>query len=135
MSTVATDGGGAAREARLRPICTVIGTIGALLSVAASLVALEITTFGGVFDTFASRTGGWAGALALVMALVTVAGAVGVRRSPALASALWYVGGSGGFLACGGIWLIPGIVTLVAANIALWAITDPFRDGPAGERG
>lgn len=132
MSSASHDG--AAREARLRPICAIIGAVGAVLSVAAAFVALEVTTLGGVFDTFASRTGGWAGAVAMLMALINVGGAIVVRRSPALGSALMYVGGCGGFLACGGIWLIPGTVTLVAANLALWAITDPFRDGPVGAR-
>ena len=75
-----------------------------------------------------------AGAVAFLMALFTIGGALVVRRSPALGSALMYIGGCGGFLACGGIWLIPGTITLVAANLALWAIRDPFNDGPAGAR-
>ncbi len=66
------------------------------------------------------------------MAIVTVGGAIVVRRSPALGSTLLYIGGCGGFLACGGIWLIPGLVTLVAANLALWAIRDPFADDTEG---
>jgi hypothetical protein len=119
-------------EQRLRPICAVIGGIGAVLGVMAALVALEVTTFGGIFDTFASRSGGWAGAVAMLMALITIGGAIVVRRSPALGTTLLYVGGCGGFLACGGIWLIPGIVILVAANLALWAISDPFSDAPVG---
>jgi hypothetical protein len=130
---VSTDSA-AGREQRLRPICAVIGGIGAILGLMAAFVALEVTQFGGVFDTFSSRTGGWAGAVTMLMALISVGGAIVVRRSPALGCALLYVGGSVGFLACGGIWLIPGIVILVAANLALWAITDPFRDGPVGAR-
>jgi hypothetical protein len=35
--------------------------------VMAALVALEVTTFGGIFDTFASRYGGWAGAVTTIM--------------------------------------------------------------------
>jgi hypothetical protein len=124
----------AAREQRLRPICAVVGGIGALLGLMAAFVALEVTTFGGVFDTFSSRTGGWAGAVTMLMALVAIGGALVVRRSPALGATLLYISGSIGFLACGGIWLIPGIVILIAANLALWAITDPFRDGPVGAR-
>lgn len=121
-------------EQRLRPICAAIASVGAVLGVLAALVALEVTTFGGIFDTFASRTGGWAGAVTLLMALLTIGGALVVRRSPALGCALLYVGGCGGFLACGGVWLIPGIIILIAANLALWAIADPFRDGPVGAR-
>jgi hypothetical protein len=130
---VSTDAG-AEREQRLRPICAVVGAIGAVLGVMAALVALEVTTFGGIFDTFASRTGGWGGAVTMLMALLAIGGAIVVRRSPALRATLLYVSGSIGFLACGGIWLIPGIVILIAANLALWAITDPFRDGPVGAR-
>jgi hypothetical protein len=130
---VSTDAG-AEREQRLRPICAVVGGIGAVLGLMAAFVALEITTFGGVFDTFSSRTGGWAGAVTMLMALISIGGAIVVRRSPALGATLLYIGGSVGFLACGGIWLIPGIIILVAANLALWAITDPFRDGPVGAR-
>jgi hypothetical protein len=54
-----------------------------------------------------------------------------------MGSALLYLGGCLGFLACGGIWFIPGIITLIAANMALWAISDPFthpREGSAGGR-
>ncbi|MBM3633732.1 MAG: hypothetical protein FJW99_00310 [Actinobacteria bacterium] len=121
-------------QERLRPVCAVLGGIGALLSVLASFVAVEASSMGGIFYTLGYHSGGWAGAVAFLMALITVGGALVVRRSPALGSTLMYVGGCGGFLACGGIWLIPGTITLVAANLALWAITDPFRDGPAGAR-
>jgi hypothetical protein len=93
-----------------------------------------VKPFGGIFDTFASRTGGWGGAVTMLMALVAVGGAIVVRRSPALGATLLYISGSIGFLACGGIWLIPGVIILIAANLALWAITDPFRDGPVGAR-
>jgi hypothetical protein len=68
---------------------------------------------------------------------MTIGGAIVVRRSPALGSALLYLGGCAGFLACGGIWFIPGIITLIAANMALWAISDPFthpREGSTGGR-
>lgn len=87
---------------------------------------------GGIFYTLEYHAGGWAGAVTFLMALLTAGGAIVVRRSPALGSTLMYIGGCGGFLACGGIWLIPGTITLVAANLALWAIADPFEDGPAG---
>ena len=121
-------------QERLRPVCAVIGGIGAVLSVLASFAAVEAFSMGGFFYTLDYHAGGWAGAIAFLMALLTVGGAIVVRRSPALGSTLMYIGGCGGFLACGGIWLIPGTVTLVAANLALWAITDPFKDGPAGAR-
>ncbi len=119
-------------QQRLRPACTVVAGIGAVLSVLAAFVALGAFSLGGLFYTFDYRTGGWAGAVAFLMAMLTVGGAIVVRRSPALGSALLYVGGCGGFLACGGIWLIPGVITLVGANLALWAIVDPFADAPAG---
>ena len=119
-------------QERLRPVCAVLGGIGAVLSVLASFVAVEAFSMGGIFYTLEYHSGGWAGAVAFLMAMLTVGGAIVVRRSPALGSTLMYIGGCGGFLACGGIWLIPGTVTLVAANLALWAITDPFKDGPAG---
>ncbi len=119
-------------QERLRPVCAVLGGIGAVLSVLASFVAVEAFSMGGIFYKLEYRAGGWAGAVAFLMALLTVGGAIVVRRSPALGSTLLYIGGCGGFLACGGIWLIPGTITLVAANLALWAITDPFKDGPAG---
>lgn len=121
-------------QERLRPVCAVLGGIGAVLSVLASFVAVEAFSMGGIFYTLEYHSGGWAGAVAFLMALLTVGGAIVVRRSPALGSTLMYIGGCGGFLACGGIWLIPGTITLVAANLALWAITDPFKDGPAGAR-
>ncbi len=123
---------GAALQERLRPTCAVLGGVGAVLSVLAALVAVEATSMGGIFYTLGYHSGGWAGAVAFLMALCTVGGAIVVRRSPALGSALMYIGGCGGFLACGGIWLIPGIITLIAANLALWAIHDPFKDDPAG---
>ena len=119
-------------QERLRPVCAVLGGIGAVLSVLASFVAVEAFSMGGIFYTLEYHSGGWAGAVAFLMAMLTVGGAIVVRRSPALGSTLMYIGGCGGFLACGGIWLIPGTITLVAANLALWAITDPFKDGPAG---
>jgi hypothetical protein len=119
-------------QQRLRPACTVVAGIGAVLSVLAAFVALGAFSLGGLFYTFDYRTGGWAGAVAFLMAMLTVGGAIVVRRSPALGSALLYVGGCGGFLACGGIWLIPGVITLVGASLALWAIVDPFADAPAG---
>ena len=119
-------------QERLRPVCAVLGGIGAVLSVLASFVAVEAFSMGGIFYTLEYHAGGWAGAVAFLMAMLTVGGAIVVRRSPALGSTLMYIGGCGGFLACGGIWLIPGTITLVAANLALWAITDPFKDGPAG---
>ena len=119
-------------QERLRPVCAVLGGIGAVLSVLASFVAVEAFSMGGFFYTLEYHSGGWAGAVAFLMAMLTVGGAIVVRRSPALGSTLMYIGGCGGFLACGGIWLIPGTITLVAANLALWAITDPFKDGPAG---
>lgn len=122
----------ASLQQRLRPICAVIGGIGAVLSVLAAFVAVGAFSLGGLFYTFDYRTGGWAGAVAVLMALITVGGAIVVRRSPALGAALLYVGGCGGFLACGGIWVIPGVITLIAANLALWAIRDPFGDAPAG---
>jgi hypothetical protein len=117
---------------RLRPICAVIGGIGAVLSLLAAMVAVEATSLGGIFYTLDYHSGGWAGAVAFLMALFNVGGALVVRRSPALGSALMYIGGCGGFLACGGIWLIPGTLILISANLALWAIRDPFRDEPAG---
>lgn len=117
---------------RLRPICAVIGGIGAVLSVLAAMVAVEATSLGGIFYTLDYHSGGWAGAVAFLMALFNIGGALVVRRSPALGSALMYIGGCGGFLACGGIWLIPGTLILISANLALWAIRDPFRDEPAG---
>ena len=117
---------------RLRPVCAILGAIGAVLSVLAALVAVEAFSMGGIFYTFGYQSGGWAGAITFLMALFSVGGALVVRRSPALGSALMYIGGCGGFLACGGIWLIPGTITLVAANLALWAIRDPFKDAPAG---
>ncbi len=117
---------------RLRPICAVIGGIGAVLSLLAAMVALEVTSLGGIFYTLEYHSGTWAGAVAFLMALFSVGGAIVVRRSPALGSALMYIGGCGGFLACGGIWLIPGTLILISANLALWAIRDPFRDEPAG---
>lgn len=119
-------------QERLRPACAVLGGIGAVLSVLASFVAVEAFSMGGFFYTLEYHSGGWSGAVAFLMAMLTVGGAIVVRRSPALGSTLMYIGGCGGFLACGGIWLIPGTITLVAANLALWAITDPFKDGPAG---
>lgn len=119
-------------QERLRPVCAVLGGIGAVLSVLASFVAVEAFSMGGFFYTLEYHSGGWSGAVAFLMAMLTVGGAIVVRRSPALGSTLMYIGGCGGFLACGGIWLIPGTITLVAANLALWAITDPFKDGPAG---
>ncbi len=119
-------------QERLRPVCAVLGGIGAVLSVLASFVAVEAFSMGGIFYTLEYHSGGWSGAVAFLMAMLTVGGAIVVRRSPALGSTLMYIGGCGGFLACGGIWLIPGTITLVAANLALWAITDPFKDGPAG---
>ncbi len=122
----------ASLQQRLRPACAVIGGVGAVLSLLAAFVAIDAFSLGGVFYTFDYRTGGWAGAVAFLMAIVTVGGAIVVRRSPALGSTLLYIGGCGGFLACGGIWLIPGLVTLVAANLALWAIRDPFADDTAG---
>ena len=122
----------ASLQQRLRPICAVIAGIGALLSVLAAFVALGAASLGGLFYTFDYRTGGWAGAVSVLMALITVGGAIVVRRSPALGASLLYIGGCGGFLACGGIWLIPGVITLVAANLALWAIRDPFGGAPAG---
>jgi hypothetical protein len=124
----------ASLQQRLRPVCAVVAAIGALLSVLAAFVALEVFSLGGLFYTFGYRDGGIPGAVAFLMALITVGGAIVVRRSPALGSALLYLGGCGGFLACGGIWLIPGVITLVAANLALWAIRDPFADAPAGTR-
>ena len=117
---------------RLRPICAVIGGIGAVLSLLAAMVAVEATSLGGFFYTLDYHSGGWAGAVAFLMALFNIGGALVVRRSPALGSALMYIGGCGGFLACGGIWLIPGTLILISANLALWAIRDPFRDEPAG---
>ena len=121
-------------QERLRPVCAVLGGIGAVLSVLAAFVAVEAFSMGGIFYTFEYHAGGWAGAVAFLMALLTVGGALVVRKSPALGSTLMYIGGCGGFLACGGIWLIPGLITLVAANLALWAISDPFKDDPAGAR-
>ncbi len=117
---------------RLRPICAVIGGIGAVLSLLAAMVALEVTSLGGIFYTLEYHSGVWAGSVAFLMALFSVGGALVVRRSPAMGSALMYIGGCGGFLACGGIWLIPGTLILISANLALWAIRDPFRDEPAG---
>lgn len=122
----------ATRRDRLRLVMAVLAAIGAVLSVLAAFVALQVVSLGDLFYTFSYRSGGWAGAVAFLMALITVGGAIVARRSPALACGLLYVGGCGGFLACGGIWLIPGVVTLVAANMALWAIRDPFADAPAG---
>lgn len=124
-----------ARQLQLRNWCAVLGGIGGVLSFFAAFRAFDIVSFGGLFDTFAPRAGTLNGAVALLMALISIGGAIVVRRSPALGSALMYVGGCGGFLACGGIWFIPGVITLVAANLALWAIADPFthpRDGSAG---
>ena len=124
-----------ARQLQLRNWCAVLGGIGGVLSLFAAFRAFDIVSFGGLFDTFAPRAGTLNGAVALLMALISIGGAIVVRRSPALGSALMYVGGCGGFLACGGIWFIPGVITLVAANLALWAIADPFthpRDGSAG---
>lgn len=111
---------------RLRPVCAVLGGIGGLLSLLAALAALDAISFGGIFETFPSRTGAVPGAVAMLMALVSIGGALVVRRSPSMGCALMYVGGGGGFLACGGIWLIPGAIVLVAANMALWAVSDPF---------
>ncbi|MSO44728.1 MAG: hypothetical protein EXQ74_05420 [Thermoleophilia bacterium] len=131
---MSTDDPTPARQVRLRQVCFVLGVVGAVLSVLAMVVALGVTSFGGVFEMFSPRSGGWGAAITVLMALITVGGVVVVRRSPGLGSALMYVGGCGGFLASGGIWLIPGTVTLIAANLALWGITDPFRDGPVGTR-
>ena len=126
-----------ARQVQLRNWCAVLGGIGAVLSFLAAFRAFDAFSFGGLFDTFAPRAGTLNGGVAMLMALITIGGAIVVRRSPSLGSALLYVGGCGGFLACGGIWFIPGIITLVAANMALWAIADPFthpRDGSAGSK-
>ena len=125
------------RQAQLRNWCAVLGGIGAVLSFLAAFRAFDAFSFGGVFDTFAPRAGTLDGGVAMLMALITIGGAIVVRRSPSLGSALLYVGGCGGFLACGGIWFIPGVITLVAANMALWAISDPFthpREGSAGSK-
>lgn len=119
-------------QERLRPVCAVLAAIGAAISVLAALVAVEAFSLGALFHALPYRDGGWSGAVAFLMALLTVGGALVVRRSPALGSTLLYIGGCGGFLACGGIWLVPGTITLVAANLALWAIRDPFGDAPAG---
>jgi len=126
-----------ARQAQLRNWCAVLGGIGAVLSFLAAFRAFDAFSFGGIFDTFLPRAGTLNGGVAMLMALITIGGAIVVRRSPALGSALLYVGGCGGFLACGGIWFIPGIITLIAANMALWAISDPFthpREGSAGSK-
>jgi len=125
------------RQTQLRKWCVVLAGIGAVLSFLAVFRAFNVVSYGGLFDTFAPRAGTLNGAVALLMAFITVGGAIVVRRSPALGSVLLYVGGSGGFLAAGGIWFIPGIITLVAANLALWAISDPFthpREGSAGSK-
>ena len=125
------------RQAQLRNWCAVLGGIGAVLSFLAAFRAFDAFSFGGVFDTFAPRAGTLNGGVAMLMSLITIGGAIVVRRSPSLGSALLYVGGCGGFLACGGIWFIPGVITLVAANMALWAISDPFthpREGSAGSK-
>ena len=119
----------------MRTWCAVLGGIGAVLSFVAAFRAFDALAFGGMFDTFAPRAGTLNGGVAMLMALITIGGAIVVRRSPALGSALLYVGGCGGFLACGGIWFIPGIITLVAANLALWAIADPFTHPHAGSAG
>ncbi len=122
----------ASLQGRLPLVCAVVGGLGAIVAVVAAFVALDTFSLGGAFYSFDYRTGGGAGAVAVLMALITIGGAIVVRRSPALGSTLLYIGACGGFLACGGIWLIPGIVTLIAANMALWAIRDPFKDEPAG---
>ncbi len=125
------------RQTQLRKWCAVLAGIGAVLSFLAVFRAFNIVSYGGLFDTFAPRAGTLNGAVALLMALITIGGAIVVRRSPALGSVLLYVGGCGGFLAAGGIWFIPGIITLVAANLALWAISDPFthpREGSTGSK-
>jgi len=124
-----------ARQLQMRTWCAVIGGVGAVLSFVAAFRAFDAVSFGGLFDTFAPRAGTVNGGVAMLMALITIGGAIVVRRSPALGSALLYVGGCGGFLACGGIWFIPGIITLVAANLALWAISDPFTHPQAGSAG
>jgi hypothetical protein len=116
----------AALRARLRTGVVVVGVIGGMLGVLASLVPLEVSDVGGVFGLIDGRTGTVVGLVTLLMALICVAGGVAGLRSPALASTLLYIGGCGGFLACGGTWLIPGVITLIAANVALWAISNPY---------
>jgi hypothetical protein len=118
-------------RAKLRPICMAIGGVGGVLSVLAAMQALEVSEWGGVFNLIDGRTGTGVGITALVMALISLGGALVIPRSAALASAMMYVGGCGGFLAIGGTWLIPGLLTLVAANLALWAIPDPLWSEPA----
>jgi hypothetical protein len=137
VSTSETQTAVDARQAQLRNWCAVLAGIGAVLSFLAAFRAFDAFSFGGLFDTFAPRAGTLNGGVAMLMALMTIGGAIVVRRSPALGSALLYVAGCGGFLACGGIWFIPGIITLVAANMALWAISDPFthpHEGSAGAK-
>lgn len=84
-------------QERLRPVCAVLGGIGAVLSVLASFVAVEAFSMGGFFYTLEYHSGGWSGAVAFLMAMLTVGGAIVVRRSPALGSTLMYIGGCGGF--------------------------------------
>lgn len=123
---------GPSLQERLRPICAIVGGIGAVLGLLAALVAVEATSLGGIFYTLEYHSGSWAGAVTFLMALFGIGGALVVRKTPSMGSALLYIAGCGGFLACGGIWLIPGTLILVAANLALWAIRDPFKDGAAG---
>ena len=68
-------------QERLRPVCAVLGGIGAVLSVLASFVAVEAFSMGGIFYTLEYHAGGWAGAVAFLMAMLTVGGAIVVRRS------------------------------------------------------
>ncbi len=95
-------------QQRLRPICAVIAGIGALLSVLAAFVALGAASLGGLFYTFDYRTGGWAGAVSVLMALITVGGAIVARRSPALGASLLYIGRCGGVPAGRGLLPLPG---------------------------
>ncbi len=116
---------------RLRLPCALLGVVGGVLGLLASLHALDVVDLGGLFGLIEGRHGTGVGTVALVLSLISLGGAAAIFRSPAGGSALMYIGGCGGYLAIGGYWLWPGILILIGANLALWAISDPLWDDRA----
>lgn len=118
----------------LRRIAVLLGALGVVWGAIEALVALEILDADSALSPFDGRTGMVLGVATAVVWLCGVGGVALVQGRPALACALLFTAGSGGFILVGAPWIGPGTLLSLGSWAALMAIPNPFGREMSEER-
>ena len=94
-----------------------LGIAGAILGIAAGVLAMLIGGAGLLFTTDAAEIL-WLGMVAVILGITGGVGGLTAKSNPRLSTVVMGIAGIGGFFAVTIFWIIPGVLFLLGAYIA-----------------